>query len=354
VTRIRLLNTAGRLGQDVAGRICPDGQAGAYHASQAHHQSVRKLSCPLCSRVAPHCSFSAFMLSSCPSCRSEGFIVDPFWGSGGTPQPVQQFSAEIEQGGRERLRLALGLSVQHLMGDDVLEEELEEVGHGLFASAATTVALVVKNRCQNENLARDLANLGIPADCAGDIVHAAARAQERVDQLSAGPGPRFPSVADVRWRVDVTISTTALSRVLKPSVQLQLELSDGELERFEMTAEQLQDLRYDVARCAHTSQAPLHPTPGRGSSAAAMAETTCGHRALKEMQDLEESQAVRLAAGQPHPAARATPSKTAPTPTASPAAAPPRVIPTSAASAAATAAPAAAAAAAPPSDLPSF
>ncbi|KAJ1480011.1 hypothetical protein T484DRAFT_1812216 [Baffinella frigidus] len=75
------------------------------------------------------------------------------------------------------------------------------------------------------------------AACAGDILLAAARAQERVARLPAGLGPRFPSVDGVRWRVDVTISTTALSRVLQPSVQMGLELSDGALERFEMLAD---------------------------------------------------------------------------------------------------------------------
>jgi len=247
----------------------------------------------------------------------EGFIVDPFWGSGETPQPVLQLAAAIEEGGREKLRNALGLGVRHLTGrdasKDATEEELEAVGHALFASASTVLALVVKNGSESDNVARDLANLGIDGECAGDIVQAAARAQERVARLPAGLGPRFPSVDGVRWRVDVTISTTALSRVLKPSVQMELELSDGALERFEMTADQLQDLRYDVAR------------------------------AMKEMQDLEASQTVKLAAGKPHPASRATPSKAHGAPAQhAPSPAPisghqPR-----------------AAAAAPPADLPSF
>ena len=39
---------------------------------------------------------------------------------------------------------------------------------------------------------------------------------------------------------DVTVSTAALSRVLRPSILTRLELSDGRFETFEMSAEQLQ------------------------------------------------------------------------------------------------------------------
>jgi hypothetical protein len=38
---------------------------------------------------------------------------------------------------------------------------------------------------------------------------------------------KYPSLDDLRWRVEVTISTSALSRVLKPSVLLEMTLSDG-------------------------------------------------------------------------------------------------------------------------------
>ena len=59
---------------------------------------------------------------------------------------------------------------------------------------------------------------------------------------------RWPTIADVRWRVDVTISTSAMQRVLQPSVLMELEMSDGTLEQFELSLEKFHELRYSVAR----------------------------------------------------------------------------------------------------------
>jgi hypothetical protein len=116
--------------------------------------------------------------------------------------------------------------------------------------------------------------------------------------LAVGPGSgpavsgrkgdvRFPTLADLRWRVDVTISTSSLNRVLKPTLLFQLTLSDGtittahahahsvrstvrcrdcsnsrrygvcvmnviasagSIRTFELTVEQFHELRFDVAR----------------------------------------------------------------------------------------------------------
>jgi len=61
-------------------------------------------------------------------------------------------------------------------------------------------------------------------------------APKRASLAVGGSGPavsgrkgdvRFPTLADLRWRVDVTISTSSLNRVLKPTLLFQLTLSDG-------------------------------------------------------------------------------------------------------------------------------
>jgi len=64
----------------------------------------------------------------------------------------------------------------------------------------------------------------------------------------------FPRIADVKWRVDVTISTSSLERVMRPSVMLQLTLTDGRVATFEMPMEQLHKLRYSLARVLRTMQ----------------------------------------------------------------------------------------------------
>ena len=58
----------------------------------------------------------------------------------------------------------------------------------------------------------------------------------------------FPTLRSFRWRVDVAISTSSLQRALRPGILVEAELSDGSLLNFEMTVEEFQDLRYNVAR----------------------------------------------------------------------------------------------------------
>jgi hypothetical protein len=58
----------------------------------------------------------------------------------------------------------------------------------------------------------------------------------------------FPGVADLSWRVDVAISSSKLSRVMKPSVLMQLSLTDGSVRTFEVSMEQFHKLRYNVAK----------------------------------------------------------------------------------------------------------
>ena len=58
----------------------------------------------------------------------------------------------------------------------------------------------------------------------------------------------LPSLTDFNWRVDVTISTTAMSRVFKPSVMMRMTLSNGQIVTFEASVEKFQELRYNVAK----------------------------------------------------------------------------------------------------------
>lgn len=50
----------------------------------------------------------------------------------------------------------------------------------------------------------------------------------------APPTGVFPRIRGVKWRVDVAISTSHLERVMRPSVMVELALSDGTLKTFEV------------------------------------------------------------------------------------------------------------------------
>uniref|UniRef100_A0A3Q0RC21 COMM domain-containing protein 5 n=1 Tax=Amphilophus citrinellus TaxID=61819 RepID=A0A3Q0RC21_AMPCI len=59
--------------------------------------------------------------------------------------------------------------------------------------------------------------------------------------------PRLPTLQELKWRVDVAISTSSLARALQPSVLMQMKLSDGRFHRFEVPVSKFQELRYNVA-----------------------------------------------------------------------------------------------------------
>ncbi len=58
---------------------------------------------------------------------------------------------------------------------------------------------------------------------------------------------RLPTLAKLRWRVDVAISTSALKRALKPAVLLEVTTSAGAIHTFEVPADKFHMLRYNVA-----------------------------------------------------------------------------------------------------------
>eukprot|EP00667_Euglena_gracilis_P027125 EG_transcript_33293 len=69
-----------------------------------------------------------------------------------------------------------------------------------------------------------------------------------MEVATARPGvPQYPGLADLRWRVDVTISTGVLQRAFVPTVLAELTLTDGTIHTFELTVEQLQQFRFQVA-----------------------------------------------------------------------------------------------------------
>lgn len=58
----------------------------------------------------------------------------------------------------------------------------------------------------------------------------------------------YPRLDSVDYRVDVTITTSEMDRVLKPTVLMRLVDDNGDIRTFEMNPEQFHKLRYSVAR----------------------------------------------------------------------------------------------------------
>ena len=93
----------------------------------------------------------------------------------------------------------------------------------------------------------------------------------------------LPTLDNLRWRLDVVISSSALQVVLRPQLTVQCTLSDGSAHAFHVSKQQFNELRYTAARClkemedgachvasnrplrgctlSHAAPPPTHPFP---------------------------------------------------------------------------------------------
>mmetsp|Transcript_19442 Transcript_19442/g.23257 ORF Transcript_19442/g.23257 Transcript_19442/m.23257 type:complete len:115 (+) Transcript_19442:229-573(+) len=61
----------------------------------------------------------------------------------------------------------------------------------------------------------------------------------------------LPHLEDLRWRVEVTLSSSTVSRVLRPTVLMRMKLSDGRIHLVELPVDKFHELRHAVARSLH-------------------------------------------------------------------------------------------------------
>jgi hypothetical protein len=125
----------------------------------------------------------------------------------------------------------------------------------------------VRERLSETEAKPRLAVFSVPAPYIDDIATAYSVKRADLERSATQRVVGLPSVAELRWRVDVTISTTTMSRVFRPSVTMQMRLTDGKIHTFEVPIAEFQSLRYGVAR------------------------------ALKDMNDLESNPVLQRVAG---------------------------------------------------------
>eukprot|EP00041_Stephanoeca_diplocostata_P011688 m.193347 g.193347 ORF g.193347 m.193347 type:complete len:226 (+) comp18632_c0_seq1:184-861(+) len=142
------------------------------------------------------------------------------------------------------------------LGDDCLsslvtKEVSEELLHHVFAGLHALLTAALRHppkSFKKQHFADDLHALGLETKQATEIskvVYGAKRAS--IEDTHDKNAIKLPQLADFKWRVDVAISTSELQRVMKPAVLMQMTLSDGTIQTFEMPVEQFHKLRYNTA-----------------------------------------------------------------------------------------------------------
>eukprot|EP00041_Stephanoeca_diplocostata_P011689 m.193352 g.193352 ORF g.193352 m.193352 type:complete len:264 (+) comp18632_c0_seq2:184-975(+) len=155
------------------------------------------------------------------------------------------FSCSAHQLKYLRSHAMIGLS--SLVTKEVSEELLHHVFAGLHALLTAALRHPPKS-FKKQHFADDLHALGLETKQATEIskvVYGAKRAS--IEDTHDKNAIKLPQLADFKWRVDVAISTSELQRVMKPAVLMQMTLSDGTIQTFEMPVEQFHKLRYNTA-----------------------------------------------------------------------------------------------------------
>uniref|UniRef100_F6QHB0 COMM domain-containing protein 5 n=1 Tax=Xenopus tropicalis TaxID=8364 RepID=F6QHB0_XENTR len=139
-------------------------------------------------------------------------------------------------------------SVQLILENTLIsEEKLSFLISGAYTLLKVALRLPVSTLKQ-EVFKEDLKDLRIPDDFIEDFANIVyGNRRPILENAALKHGVRLPALEDMRWRVDVAISTSSLSRALQPSILVQLKLSDGTSHRFEVPVAKFQELRYNVA-----------------------------------------------------------------------------------------------------------
>lgn len=130
-----------------------------------------------------------------------------------------------------------------------------------FTFALDVLQAAIAQHTKDGTFMSDLGKMQIKAEYVSELANAYKQRREIMSQTVEASRVALPSIAGVRWRVDVAISTTSLSRVFKPTVLLQLSLNDGRVRDFECSLDKFHELRYAIAKSLkHAQDLQQHPT----------------------------------------------------------------------------------------------
>jgi len=130
----------------------------------------------------------------------------------------------------------------------------DETLNMVFTGVHLLLSCALRLRVDPKSFVGALVDIGVPHDYAQDMARAYGSGWEQLTEAAHGDRVDLATIENVDWRVDVTISTTSLSRVFKPSITMRLTLSDGRIVTFETSAEKFHDLRYNVAKTLNAIQ----------------------------------------------------------------------------------------------------
>lgn len=165
-----------------------------------------------------------------------------------------------------KFRPALVLAVQELSSGGLNAEAQSQLEkdpslHALVDGVLAVLKCAVRLRVKETDVLKDLIMFAFPKPCADLLSQTVKERRQQLEEQAGHHLEAFPTLKSLEWRVDVTISTTSLSRAFMPTVLMQLTLSDKSMYTFELSIDRFHQLRYNVAKALKALQdLKQHPT----------------------------------------------------------------------------------------------
>lgn len=116
----------------------------------------------------------------------------------------------------------------------------------VFSGVYSILRAAISCKVNTARIVADLKRMNVPVSVADDLGQAILRSRSQLEK-TALRSFRRTKLEILRWRIDVVISSGSLSRVMRPSILMQMILSDGRIHTFEVSQEQFNQIRYGVA-----------------------------------------------------------------------------------------------------------
>lgn len=183
----------------------------------------------------------------------------PFYGTRLPPNlsAMKKIVSKVDRGTFQKLvRFAVSATenkpLKTEMFDSLVSKNLQlDTIHIVYAGILKTIQAAL--RCSSAALSKeqfvaDMGNMNLTKEMVDDLTSAVFGSRRSVlDTSTIANVPKKATITDFKWKIDVAISTTSLSRVLEPVVSVGMTLSSGEVKCFEMSVSKFQELRYNVA-----------------------------------------------------------------------------------------------------------
>eukprot|EP01102_Stenamoeba_stenopodia_P015789 TRINITY_DN5439_c0_g1_i1.p1 TRINITY_DN5439_c0_g1~~TRINITY_DN5439_c0_g1_i1.p1 ORF type:complete len:204 (+),score=45.33 TRINITY_DN5439_c0_g1_i1:185-796(+) len=174
------------------------------------------------------------------------------------PQQVRALIPLLDKVSQQQFRKALQVAVEYLKGAEISDRQFEQLSKTLslpkdiFAAVFTGLYYIIRAAIRNKSkidvFQNLLKELNIPQAFAADLVKVLQTSRAALEAAVLGNKISLPTLDKLTWRVDVVISTSSMSRVMKPRIVLSMVLSDGNIKTFEISIEKFHELRFNVSK----------------------------------------------------------------------------------------------------------